>query len=134
MKQTAISVPRIGERPTILEPTRFLKEKGNSMTLKKLLVATMIAISTMVVVSDTCKAQDYVWPRPYAQEPSWQPNVVATGQTRLVIENTPIEFRPYRPFHFYGNAVRRYHYRGNPLPTPRDFAQGTAALFGLEPR
>ena len=103
------------------------------MTLKKLLVAVVIAISTLVVVSHS-NAQEFAWTRPYAQEPSWRPYVVATGQTRVVIENTPIELRPYRPFHFYGNAVRRYHYRGNPLPTPRDFARGTAVLFGLEPR
>ena len=104
------------------------------MSLKKLFVAITIAITTFVVASDSSNAQEVTWPRTYAPEPGWQPSIVATGQTRLVIENTPIELRPYRPFHFYGNAVRRYHYRGNPLPTPRDFARGTAVLFGLEPR
>ena len=104
------------------------------MTRKQLLVAITIAIATFVVVSDSSHAQDAVWPRQYGYEPGWQPYVVASGQARVVIENTPIELRPYRPFHFYGNAVRRLHYRGNPLPTPRDFASGTAVLFGLETR
>ena len=104
------------------------------MTHNKILIAIVFAISTFVAFSDSSHAQDIGWRQRYAQEPGWQPYVLATGQTRLVIENTPIELRPYRPFHFYGNAVRRYHYRGNPLPTPRDFARGTAVLFGLETR
>lgn len=64
-----------------------------------------------------------------AQEPSWHPYVIARGHDRMVIENTPMEQRPYRPFHFYGNTVRRIHYRGNPLPLPRDLIRGTSAWF-----
>ena len=65
----------------------------------------------------------------FAQEPTWYPYVVARGQDRFVIENTPIELRPYRPFHFYGNTVRRIHYRGNPMPLPRDLMRGTSVWF-----
>ncbi len=49
-------------------------------------------------------------------EPGWLPVVVATGSLAEKIEATPIESRPYRPLHFYGNTVRRMHYRGNPFP------------------
>lgn len=52
-----------------------------------------------------------------AQQPGWSPNIVATGIQREQIRATPIEQRPYRPLHFYGNTVRRIHYRGTPLPT-----------------
>ncbi len=52
-----------------------------------------------------------------ATQPGWSPNVIATGQERELIRATPIEQRPYRPLHFYGNTVRRMHYRGTPLPT-----------------
>ncbi len=52
-----------------------------------------------------------------AQQPGWSPNVIATGKERDQIRATPIEQRPYRPLHFYGNTVRRIHYRGTPLPT-----------------
>lgn len=52
-----------------------------------------------------------------AQQPGWSPNIIATGQEREQIRATPIEQRPYRPLHFYGNTVRRMHYRGTPLPT-----------------
>jgi hypothetical protein len=38
---------------------------------------------------------------------------------RQQIEATPIVNRPYRPLHFYGNAVRRAHYRGSPLAARR---------------
>lgn len=58
-----------------------------------------------------------------AQEPDWYPYVIARGNDRQAIENTPILERPYRPFHFYGNTVRRSHFRGNPVPLPRDWAR-----------
>jgi hypothetical protein len=47
-------------------------------------------------------------------QPKWYPYVIARRPDRAVIENTPIEFRPYRPLHFYGNSVRRNYYRGSP--------------------
>jgi hypothetical protein len=52
-------------------------------------------------------------------EPGWSPVIIATGAYREQIRATPIELRPYRPFHIYGNTVRRIHYRGTPLPIPR---------------
>jgi hypothetical protein len=55
-----------------------------------------------------------------AAEPSWSPVIIATGEYRDQIKSMPIEERPYRPLHFYGNTVRRNHYRGNPVPMPQD--------------
>ncbi len=57
--------------------------------------------------------------RTVSAEPGWSPVIIATGAYRQQIESTPIELRPYRPFHIYGNTVRRNYYRGNPLPLPR---------------
>ncbi|MGI9474380.1 MAG: hypothetical protein ACR2NZ_22755 [Rubripirellula sp.] len=57
-----------------------------------------------------------------AAEPGWSPVIIATGTYRSQIQSKPIEHRPYRPLHFYGNAVRRRHHRGNLLPMPRDLA------------
>jgi hypothetical protein len=54
-----------------------------------------------------------------AAEPSWSPVIIATGEYRQQIESMPIEQRPYRPLHFYGNAVRRNYHRGTPVPMPR---------------
>ena len=51
-----------------------------------------------------------------AAEPGWAPFVIARGEQRQIIRSLPIEQRPYRPLHFYGNTVRRMHYRGMPLP------------------
>ncbi len=62
-----------------------------------------------------------------AAEPGWSPVIIATGDYRQELEKTPIVRRPYRPFHFYGNTVRRMHYRGTPVPTPRDLI--TTGLF-----
>ena len=40
--------------------------------------------------------------------------IIATGPQRQAIKSTPILYRPNRPGHFYGNTVRRIHYRGGP--------------------
>ena len=53
------------------------------------------------------------------QEPGWSMRVIATGDFRRRIQATPIEYRPYRPLHVYGNTIRRMHHRGTPLPLPR---------------
>jgi len=58
--------------------------------------------------------------------PGWLGVVVARGELKQQIESTPIVDRPNRPFHFYGNAVRRKYYRNNPLPQPTDSIQGGA--------
>lgn len=55
-----------------------------------------------------------------AAEPGWSPVVVATGEYREQIKSLPMEQRPYRPLHFYGNTIRRSHHRGNPIAMPRD--------------
>jgi hypothetical protein len=60
-----------------------------------------------------------------AQEPEWYPYVLARGNDRSEIKNTHINDRPYRPFHFYGNAVRRNFYRGNPAPLPKDVVRAS---------
>lgn len=62
-----------------------------------------------------------------ADEPGWQGNVIARGAEREKIQNTPILERPYRPLHFYGNTVRRRHYRGTAVPAPRDVAGAAGA-------
>ena len=63
-----------------------------------------------------------------SKEPGWLGVVIARGELKQWIDSTPIVDRPNRPFHFYGNTVRRKYYRGNPLPQPNDVAKGGAAL------
>ena len=66
---------------------------------------------------------------PAAAEPGWSGAVIAFGEERERLLATPIEERPYRPLHFYGNAIRRNHYRGTILPAPRDLFEGGASLI-----
>ncbi len=66
---------------------------------------------------------------PLAAEPSWSGSVIARGPQRERLLATPITERPYRPFHFYGNAVRRNYHRGTILPAPRDFIDTGTSLF-----
>jgi hypothetical protein len=62
-------------------------------------------------------------------EPNWTYGVVRTGAEREAIKSLPITQRPYRPLHFYGNTVRRLHYRGTALPAPRDVVGAGAATI-----
>lgn len=62
-------------------------------------------------------------------EPAWAHGVVRLGDERNAIKSMPITDRPYRPLHFYGNTIRRMHYRGTPLPAPRDVVQAGAATI-----
>ena len=63
-----------------------------------------------------------------SSETGWLGVVVARGELKEWIDSTPIVDRPNRPFHFYGNAVRRKYYRGNAAPRPKDLVEGGAAL------
>jgi hypothetical protein len=65
-------------------------------------------------------------------EPGWSPIVIPTGEYREQIKSMPIEQRPYRPLHFYGNTIRRNHYRNNPAVMPRDVR--TTATELIRPR
>lgn len=63
-----------------------------------------------------------------AQQPGWTGRVLKVGIDRQVTDSVDIVNRPYRPFHFYGNTVRRQHYRGFPLPLPRDVVMSAYAI------
>jgi hypothetical protein len=63
-----------------------------------------------------------------AREPGWYGRPILFGAERAYIQSLPLLARPYRPFHFYGNTVRRRYYRGNGLPLPRDFVRGAVSL------
>lgn len=62
-------------------------------------------------------------------EPGWADQIIPTGRERVEVKSTPIELRPYRPLHFYGNTVRRRYYRGSAVPMPRD-VMTTAVKIG----
>jgi len=42
-----------------------------------------------------------------ANPTGFDPRVITFGAEREQIKSTPIEKRPYRPLHVYGNTVRR---------------------------
>lgn len=48
---------------------------------------------------------------------SFDPRIIAFGEERERIQNTPIEQRPNRPLHFYGNSVRRRNTRSVSRPS-----------------
>jgi hypothetical protein len=62
-------------------------------------------------------------------EPQWIPYVLGPRELREEIRSLPMEQRPYRPMHFYGNTIRREYYRGSPAPLPRDIFEASNSLF-----
>jgi hypothetical protein len=42
----------------------------------------------------------------------WDSTIILRGQERSVVKSMPIEKRPNRPLHIYGNTIRRMEYRG----------------------
>lgn len=63
-----------------------------------------------------------------AAEPEWTNRVLKVGQDREKTNELPITERPYRPLHFYGNTVRRRHYRGTAVPNMQDFARTLSSI------
>jgi len=53
-------------------------------------------------------------------ETSWTTRIIKRGPDRQTTNSMPITQRPNRPFHFYGNTVRRIHYRGVARPKLKD--------------
>jgi hypothetical protein len=88
--------------------------------LRASLAAIILSTGFWLTVPSTASAA--------SDEPGWLGVVVARGELKQWIESTPITERPNRPFHFYGNAVRRQYYRGSAMPRPGDVAKGGAAL------
>jgi hypothetical protein len=48
-----------------------------------------------------------------AAQSGFDPRIIAVGEARDQIKSKPIEQRPNRPLHVYGNTIRRRHSRGN---------------------
>lgn len=46
-----------------------------------------------------------------AKNNNFDPRVITFGPEREQIKSIPIEKRPYRPLHVYGNSIRRRHTR-----------------------
>lgn len=65
------------------------------MNLLRVLLVAAVAATTAAPVSGA----------------GFDPRVVTFGSDRDQIKSTPIEKRPNRPLHVYGNSVRRRHDR-----------------------
>lgn len=61
-------------------------------------------------------------PAAEAAQTGFDPRIVTFGEAREQIKSTPIEQRPYRPLHVYGNTVRRRQSRAV-HPGPRSAGQ-----------
>ncbi len=70
--------------------------------MRRILLAAGIACGALLLGT--------VVAEPAAAQTGYYPYVIARPQDRAKIRSTPIEQRPYRPLHFYGNTVRRNYY------------------------
>ena len=69
--------------------------------VRPLLVALVVAIA----FGFTSKTQA-------APPTGWDSTIILRGQERAVVKSMPIEQRPNRPLHIYGNTIRRLEFRG----------------------
>ena len=67
------------------------------INLSPFAVSALLAIATLVEAAPTAVAGSQ----------RFDPRIVVVGKERERLKNTPIEQRPNRPLHIYGNAVRR---------------------------
>jgi len=72
------------------------------VTIRSLLLLPIAVAALSITVPE---------PAPAASPTGFDPRVITFGAEREQIKNTPIEKRPYRPLHVYGNSVRRRHGR-----------------------
>jgi len=63
-------------------------------------------VAVVLALSVSC-----CWTADLSAANGWSPVIIATGPYRHQLQSLPIERRPNRPLHFYGNAVRRSHAR-----------------------
>lgn len=72
----------------------------------------MRAITRLLLVATTVTLPfEAIAPLAEAAGTGFDPRIVTFGEARQEIQNTPIEQRPYRPLHVYGNTVRRRQQR-----------------------
>ena len=67
----------------------------------KIFSLTLIGLVSVVWTAD-CSGQVR-----YSAAPKYYPYTIARPEDRTWIRNLPMEHRPNRPLHFYGNRVRR---------------------------
>ena len=78
-----------------------------------------------LVVTKSSFGQGALGPPRNPAEPKWAGQVLLVGEERDRVKSMPITARPNRVGHFYGNTVRRAHYRGSVVPLPRDVVNMT---------
>ena len=86
------------------------------MNLRTVILILILAAGTSLAASTI-----------YADEPGRRNVVIARGALRQQIRAPPILERPYRPFHFYGTAVRRAYYHGGSAGQISNAAPAAAA-------
>ena len=70
-----------------------------------LLVPMLVALVVAIVLSVASETQ--------ASPPTgWDSTIILRGHERAVVKSMPIEQRPNRPLHIYGNSIRRMEHRG----------------------
>jgi len=104
-----------GSRPRFQQPAEVLgtdrlplnETTVNHPDWRESLMCNRILLLIATTIAMTLFSSESV----QAGETGWSARIIATGEFKEKIESTPIEMRPNRPLHFYGNTVRRRYYR-----------------------
>ena len=85
------------------------------------LTASLAAVATVAVTLSLPQPAEAA-----GQSPGVSLRVITFGETRDQLQATPIEQRPYRPGHFYGNRVRRQSRSSSSAPASRSSSASTS--------
>ncbi len=82
---------------------------ANHRSFIQVFFLSVIGLASAIWAGD-CSGQMY-----YSSTPKYYPYTIARPQDREWIRNLPMEQRPDRPLHFYGNRVRRTYSVKRPI-------------------
>ncbi len=75
-------------------------------------VRTLIA-AFLFTVTGAASAVQALPPKGQTQPTKgWDSTIILRGAERTAVKSMPIEQRPNRPLHIYGNTIRRMEFRG----------------------
>jgi hypothetical protein len=83
---------------------RSRKQAGSHPRVTAMITRGTLLLLPTVVAALSVSLPDAAHAR---SQTGFDPRVVTFGAEREQIKSTPIEQRPYRPLHVYGNSVRR---------------------------
>lgn len=93
--------------PSVIPPASVTKSEVVPAIVENKAIASEEPTGIQVVPDKSASVAAHPAVKVPAQYRNWYPYVIARPEDRDWIQQTPIELRPNRPLHFWGNSKRR---------------------------